>query len=1747
MKEFFPLLFKNGVLIELKLSDGKIICGNVSSTDNGFIHIVENEVREIVITPEMLTNAIYLYIGYPIRDIEKDVPLKILGNGKIEEFDGKQGFLNGRVFLNIDSFLDTKLKDIGKKNPEKIVGIDVLYVLRTDKYNIKKAYIIEAGTLNDALDSIAELSSRGQFEIAKDFCEIISRQYPGNEDICMFMKKLTAPEIADEEIDYYKPILSEQQIESYMKSRQLIPQGRIVEMGSNSGYIIDTNSHEKLFFFKGQLIGDLEGVSAKDLIGQPVVYSVSWSKDGKSYQARSVMKPMRFTEAYNIAEDMHWEEPSRSLNACDILRIILRQYEDVNIEETLGDWIRKKTVSDGLWPFVTPPQYIGQPEEYKIKPHKTSTRTILLKRNLNHTISESGYSKPVRPHIIFGEIDKPTIKEHDKPVQQPSLNDTIVEEQKDQANIAAKEDIINNIKGIDLQAIDKSDGAYLQIEPNALLTYRYGNHFVQEIDKDYIYEITQEDIIDDELLEEAKCNESSTNYISRKPIVCQLIASGKPHAAFICRPAKVADMLKSAIDICLKADTMDITEFSSAEIHDEYKRAQGFVENVLSFCPNNTIAIKLKYIIDDSLGIYDDSCHKAPLGVKPMGVLTSDDGYKIDDYRFKEAISFSFNDIVDTGYKVRHQGDELMYAIYENEKGKKIARFVHRAKPEVELINMAQFFSDTGYQEKAWGIAMNILDVNPFSRKAKEIVDRCSEYVDENTKTRRELPVINDLYASANKLARSKEKESQLEAINYYTQEIKTSKNHERRVECIRRSIQLYSDMYNSNPFDNDIRKAYNLFGRCYIDGNEVDVLGLTNRKNLNNLYYIILFYEDMDDTEGLVKAYNEQIRVLNTSQNLSSEDKEEKIAQARADIAWTYIRTNQHLDKAAKLTKQALDGSNNSNERAQICKAILECRKDEGMKSLRDKVSFSDYAIEAYRGWLDEVHPYTGLGEKFDLDVERFGLLCRIITLQRQNIVDGKDVREKCLRYLARYVSTLICKKDEYYKELQLYHELPGDCWLVQQLSKCIQKGAIWSHWSDIRLISMLSTESAYIICVILYNLNKHIVLGVLRESGINYDYKDVHFNLYAKGFNSWRGDAYYSYYKNLREKTRGLVNNVNDLSRCATFFRELKHEHWMQQSDNQLILMLHQQLPALITGFGAENNSRSIITAYQTLGEQIDDWLKYIKDHPTVLSITIVHYLLNGIKSITNGMFKKIQFCPPEVGAQIVSTSMANPDGTIMFEVRVENKPEKAYPMKNCKLTFINSEHIVALDYPHVYKDTSNVFGGEDLIFIIHAKLSSTMYGVAECPIRLSFQYNYEIGNRKGTESKELEINPIPIKMWDPHSAVINNIYSVGTVATDDSQFFGRDEKVSDVVSVIDTPYNMPHYFIYGQKRSGKSSILYHIGKRLASLNRYICVKMDFLKFPIKKEEDIYYYMLKNVHGTIMWEYNMEAKKIPNKDLLPLFDMPTKEDCSIDVFCHCLNYLNSSLKRTKGWEKYKLVFFIDEFTSAYKWYKQGLIEKDFFTRWKSLQSDNLFSAVLIGQDVLRSITDVTAPNNLAGFCFMKLDYLQPEDARRIITEPIISSSGNKDIFVGNAVDRILYYSASSAYYTKWICHELIEYIKSNRLDVITEADVEASIRRALNGDSTELKILFDPLEFSGQDPIESEYSKEQTREILLQVARGELNDSVKGCHCSLITSDSVNVTKILDDLVKRDVLIEKNNYYKLKVKLYLLWTIFK
>ena len=162
------------------------------------------------------------------------------------------------------------------------------------------------------------------------------------------------------------------------------------------------------------------------------------------------------------------------------------------------------------------------------------------------------------------------------------------------------------------------------------------------------------------------------------------------------------------------------------------------------------------------------------------------------------------------------------------------------------------------------------------------------------------------------------------------------------------------------------------------------------------------------------------------------------------------------------------------------------------------------------------------------------------------------------------------------------------------------------------------------------------------------------------------------------------------------------------------------------------------------------------------------------------------------------------------------------------------------------------------------------------------------------------------------------------------------------------------------------------------------------------------------------------------------------------------------------------------------------AVITSLFMQRWKEIQNKRLFSAVLVGQDILASFIDKTGvPNAFGVLNRNQLDYLEEVYAKKLITEPIIKASKNKKIFVGDAVNKILKYSASSAYYTRWICVETLKFVKAHRLSHITEADVESAIREHFCQSNDRIDI-FDPLTYSGQSPKESDFSQEKNTAVL-------------------------------------------------------------
>ncbi len=1775
MSKIFPSFFKSGALLELQMNDGTKVRGTVTAFTEETISLQDVHVEggqsdawhvngnTLELTSELLDAVVYVYFGFPTLQDKVPTPTPVRGNGRIKQYNGKSGLTEDKCVIFPHSFLSPDLEAVAQTAPGQLQDREVLQIAKRFKNNpVPTAYLLGVESLDQALDSIAALARDGKCALAKEFCELLAEQFPDDEDVQHFLEQLnnSLGKPTGQTIDFYQPVLTAEQAEEIQKKKMLAPLGRIYEMNQNGGIIVDVRSHQRLFFFRAQLLGELRTLRDEELVGKPVVYSISRSKNGQGFQARSIMLPMSYMKAYYMAEDMHYER-NLPMNACDVLRIILLQFpDDVDIENNLSDWSRH----ENLWTLVTPPAYQGRQEVLRLP--QTETPVLILQRSMQHTRIEAGFNNPESPTILFGtdipnspsksdeesSLSAPAPREEDT---LPAISEAqaVTEDEAAAPQGTEQDDMLSEMEGFNVKTIKTCEGADLPVEPNATITYRFGKGTARDIhNQEIAYEFSLDDIIDVRLAFEASQTRSQTDrYVKDRKVVCLLLEAGGFFAQNICYAATVGEMLLSAYE-AYQLGLRLMAEGNARGIA-ELERAEGYVSNVLNRYPNHRKAISLRYAIRKVIDGERDHCYKAPEGVKPTGIISSlKTPIRIKDDRFKSRVVLNLNEIVDKGYEIQRHGDELMYAVYENERGKKIARFVHRALPEAELISLAQDWAACGEVEKAWGIVMNILDANPDSERARQMARDYESRKDGNgvslvSEDTQQNRLIRDLVAAARQRKRQKNFTA---ALELYVQELENTetlpegmtKNEaqwmERRTMCIRESIEIYSEMYNANPLDEQLRATYRKFGNKYITGPK----GLTRRTRplLSNLETIVCFYRDMNETEELRKAIEKLISFLSSPGN-ETEDTDNRIAQAKADLAWMYLRTQTKITEASVLTNEALKGDD--IELARCCAAVLQERLPDKDKKVRKNAPVSSHHIDALATCRCRQKVLSHETQDVSLLSERFGILCGIVDLQQMEKTDPEEQKNKLYMLLARYMATLLYDKRQYAKERTLNEGFAGDCWLVQLIDKCLAKGCVWTPWTDIRLIAMLSQKATYIICNILLNLNQDLAVDLLRNAGmdIRQNNRDVGATLYVKYFNGWRGDAFHQLYLNDIRHSEALTKRKR-LSDYVDFFRNLSHQLWMSKDDYFLILDLHQRLPQLITDFANDRNenSRTIIQTYKELCSSLTNWLdNTVYRQPTVYSATVIEPLLVRIMELAQSQFNAMQFCAPEPQTRVISTSRVNEDGTVFIEVEVRNKPPKAYPMRECQLQVDDTKDTTLIEKPITYSGVSEVYGSETAIYIIHLALSPSQKERSHCQLNVRFCYQHE---NETIETPPYTL-PFSIIKWIPEKDTLPNVYDVGSVAKDDNQFFGRDSDMAEIISSIGTPSNMPHYFIYGQKRCGKSSLIYHVQKRLEGQGRYICIKMDYLQFTVTREEDIYFEMLKPIKKTI-WRYNINIKD--GRQPLPLFAAPSRESVTFNDFCDILEDINHSIKETPGWEDYKLVFFIDEFTSIYKWYIKGLLSNEFFSRWKALQSKGLFSAVLVGQDVLRYIVRDLVPNEWGGFTFKKLTYLHREDARRLVTEPIIKACG-RDIFVGQAVERILDYSDSSTYYTKWICHELIKYMNSNHLSSVTEADVENCIRQALASISSEKGILFDPLEFSGQDKEESEFSKEQTREILRMVTTGELHNPIKGCPRNQISSDSINVDKILDELYDRDVLACENNYYKIKVKLYLIWTLIR
>ena len=606
---------------------------------------------------------------------------------------------------------------------------------------------------------------------------------------------------------------------------------------------------------------------------------------------------------------------------------------------------------------------------------------------------------------------------------------------------------------------------------------------------------------------------------------------------------------------------------------------------------------------------------------------------------------------------------------------------------------------------------------------------------------------------------------------------------------------------------------------------------------------------------------------------------------------------------------------------------------------------------------------------------------------------------------------------------------------------------------------------------------------------------------------------------------------------------------EHAIEQAESivhQLPFDLDQEkirhLQAIL-GRGVELCKEVQFEARERLCKQIDtfcsDLLKEIKNRPTRISIEMLYPIIENIQKTAGEYLDEIyETSKPELMLSVPVEYCPGYQSSIEVEIVVENKLGCS-PAEGLELVVNEDEESFVLTHPQVKLEES-LLGGRPYYFTIPLKLTNHALQSEAFSLSAYAEYRTSTGTNEKTDIENFTIRLYSADEFQE----IANPYNEGPVVSDPKMFYGRDRMIENMAnSIREAQSQNKCVVIYGQKRSGKSSILYHLEKLLEAQNLVILnlgniggYLDEHSKVPFSHQ------ILRQI--LVALENAIEDRVDDGFSELDI-SFPSgsefyKHPTPMILFKEIFNTYQSRAAKQADWRDVQLVLFIDEFSYIYGQILAGHISESFMKNWKALMQANYFNAVLVGQDVMERFIE-SFQNEFGIAQRERVTYLDEADAKKLIVEPILigGAEGESRYREPRAIERILELTAGSPFYIQMFCNRLVEHLNQKRAIYVTYSYVE-HVRNELMGGRNALALSnFENLYNSG----ESNERKDADVLKILKTIAGKTGL----CHRSHIDCETeLPIDDLLDELVDRDVINrEQKHYYTIKVSLFKEWLI--
>lgn len=518
------------------------------------------------------------------------------------------------------------------------------------------------------------------------------------------------------------------------------------------------------------------------------------------------------------------------------------------------------------------------------------------------------------------------------------------------------------------------------------------------------------------------------------------------------------------------------------------------------------------------------------------------------------------------------------------------------------------------------------------------------------------------------------------------------------------------------------------------------------------------------------------------------------------------------------------------------------------------------------------------------------------------------------------------------------------------------------------------------------------------------------------------------------------------------------------------------------------------------------VEEWQRF----PTHLSIERMVPVLANLRELLKADYGRAEDARPSLELRNVLDNdfYIENDGLVALKLLLTSRDESAPPIEAIGLLLNDGDH-------EPCHSPEPLHGGQSREIELAVRPTDKQLSDGAFAVEVIVEYRM----RNGLQERTVPF-PLAVRLGEPAFEEIHNPYgrySGGSPVEDEAMFFGRAALIKRIVQQLSMPSAGQCFVLYGQKRSGKSSVLKQAEKRIGTESLFVALSAGtfapgnlWRSFALLFVQEIGF-RIEDRHGELPtnWPQRGDVENNPME--------------SIRLAARLVHRLQPSI-----------VVAIDEFTYLFEHERSDV--ESFMRGWKALLEARTFNALLVGQDTMPRFKQAF-PNEFGVTHDERISYLEEDEAARLAAEPILLSGASR--YRGQAQHRLFRLTAGSPFFLQIYCDRLVRHLNTRRAAFVTEADIEQVARSLTVGADSLPPERFDALVTAAGENV-ALVPRRDLWNVLARVARESLHSD--WCYKAALT-ELANAERAVSDLIDREILATEGERVSIRVGLFAAW----